>query len=116
MSDATPRLRLENSPSTIEPINNADGDGDFEVSWSAAGTIESIYILEERHNSEAWREILRAPEYQMTRANRAGGQWCYRIKVLDGNASSSWSNVVCTQVQSVQGEGTRLFLPSITRP
>lgn len=104
------------APSTIDPINNADGDGNFEVSWSAAGTVESIYILEERHNTEAWWEILRAPEYRMTRANRSGGQWCYRIKVLDGNASSSWSDVICTQVQPAQGGSIMLFLPSITRP
>ena len=91
----------ELSPPTIEPISNSDGDGDYVVSWNATGPLESGYVLEEKHDSGAWEEILRAPEYSMARSDMPSGVWCYRVKVFTDTSTSPWSAVNCTTVDSI---------------
>lgn len=106
----------ELSPPTIEPISNSDGDGDYVVSWNATGPLESGYVLEEKHDSGAWEEILRAPEYSMARSDMPSGVWCYRVKVFTDTSTSPWSAVNCTTVDSITEPPETPSLSPIVNP
>jgi uncharacterized repeat protein (TIGR01451 family) len=85
----------------LNAISNADGDGNYTVSWSAADLADS-YTLQEDDNSSfsspttaytgsstSWNEI-----------GKATGMYYYRVRANNSWGNSGWSNVRSVTVES----------------
>jgi hypothetical protein len=77
----------------LEPIENADGDGDYLVDWAAV-TNATSYRLEEDDNPEFTSPTVRytgaSTQYQVS--GKGPGLWYYRVRASNGFGSSLWSD------------------------
>jgi hypothetical protein len=79
------------------PIDNADGDGIYTVSWSAAVRAES-YELEERWGTQNWFKAYAGSSNQIELRNRPAGDYWYRCRASNSWGNSQWSNEVAVNV------------------
>jgi hypothetical protein len=80
------------------PIDNADGDGNYTVSWGPSERAES-YELEEQWQGGDWFQAYQGPAAQAPLANRPPGAYWYRCRARNSWGYSAWSNAQSTTVQ-----------------
>ncbi len=85
---------------TLSPIDNADGDGNYTVSWSAVSGATS-YTLQEDDNS-SFTSPTDIPGSGTSRAisGRAPGTYYYRANAANAYGPSPWSNIQSVVVAS----------------
>lgn len=96
---------------TLDPISNADGDGQFTVTWSAVAGASS-YTLEQSRSPyfEAAGEVFSGGATQYPVVDQPGGIWYYRVRAFgSGGARSPWSSQRSTTVTAW------VFLPLLAR-
>jgi hypothetical protein len=80
------------------PIDNADGDGNFTVSWGTSERADS-YGLEEQWQGGSWFQAYQGTSTQAPLANRPPGTYLYRCRARNSWGYSAWSNPQSTVVQ-----------------
>ena len=88
----------------LNPIANADGDGNYTVSWNTSSGATS-YTLEEDDNSDFTSPTTRfdGAGTSWNATGKAAGTYHYRAKASDDPGSSGWSNRQSVVVQPVTG-------------
>jgi hypothetical protein len=78
---------------TLYGIDNPDGLGDFEVSWSSTALAQS-YVLQEakQSNFQAVEEIYPSEDPSYDVENRGASRLFYRVKARNATGDSLWSN------------------------
>ncbi len=79
---------------TLNPIDNADQDGDYTVTWEAPELAEQ-YTLEESADANFDTPITRytGSDTQVIIDDQPAGQWFYRVRTSNAQGDSPWSNV-----------------------
>ena len=79
---------------SLYPIDNADGDGSYSVSWSASSDAET-YLLQEATNSSFSDAaiIYSGPSTSHAVSGRGAARYYYRVKARNIWTESGWSNV-----------------------
>jgi hypothetical protein len=83
----------------LQPIDNADGDGDYSVMWTTALGAET-YALEQAGNS-AFRpavEVYAGPATSYPLSGQTTGRYYYRVKASNSWGDSAWSVPQATDV------------------
>lgn len=90
----------------LNPINNADGDGNYAVIWNAVAGATS-YTLQEDTNAG-----FTGPTTQYSGAGtswnatgKAAGTFYYRVRAANASGAGGWSNTVLAVVQPPAGNG-----------
>jgi murein DD-endopeptidase MepM/ murein hydrolase activator NlpD/fibronectin type 3 domain-containing protein len=99
-------------PPTLAPIGNADGNGNYTVSWNNVSDATS-YVLQEDDNASFSSpvEVYNDSNTSWNASNKAPGSYYYRVKSCNANGcSASWSNTQSTVVCGTPGT------PSIPSP
>jgi len=88
----------------LNAINNADGDGAYNVTWSASSTATS-YTLEEDDNSSfsSPTAVYSGSGLLWVASGKAGGTYYYRVKATNSYGDSAWSNVQSVTVSPQSG-------------
>lgn len=84
---------------TLNPISNADGDGNYTVTWSTSAGAAS-YTLQEDDN-DSFSSPLTAYSGAGASANLSGrglGTYYYRVRASSPSSESEWSNTVAVVV------------------
>jgi hypothetical protein len=78
----------------LNPIDNADGDGSYTISWTAAAHADT-YVLQEATNASFSDAsiIYSGPSTTHAVSGRGAARYYYRVKTLNTWAESGWSNV-----------------------
>jgi uncharacterized repeat protein (TIGR01451 family) len=81
-------------PPVLEPIDNVDGDGSYNVRWSASRGADS-YRLEEATYSDftGARPVYTGTNTHYSIAGRGAARYYYRVKACNVWGCSCWSNV-----------------------
>lgn len=97
-------LTLKNFPFTPESpvlntISNADGDGNYSVSWSSSAGVNT-YTLEEDSNAafSSPTTAYTGSGTSIAISGRDVGMYYYRVRASNAHASSGWSNVETVEV------------------
>ena len=79
---------------TLDPIENADGNGSYTVSWSAISGAEA-YVLQEATNSAFSNAavVYTGPSTSYAVSGRGAARYYYRVKSITGSMESEWSTV-----------------------
>jgi hypothetical protein len=79
---------------TLDEIENADGDGEFVVRWSAAARAQT-YVLQEAKSStfQPVEESYESATTSLGIQDRGASRLFYRVKARNATADSQWSNV-----------------------
>jgi len=95
----------------LSAIDNSDGDGSYQVSWSAVSGVLTSYTLEESRTPyfEDPDVAYSGSALYVDITDHAGGTWYYRVRASDFEGSSPWSLTKSVDVQS------RIFLPLVMR-
>lgn len=103
-------VALPTSP-VLYSIDNLDGDGSFEISWSSI-TVAAGYTLQEATNSTftAATTAYSGSNTSASLSGRARGTYFYRVLASNVRGNSTWSNV-----QSVVAWPARVYLPLTLR-
>jgi len=100
-SDAAPVdvLVPPDSAPVLDPIDNADGDGSYPISWRVA-TLAKTYLLEEDTADDFPNPttVYTGPSASFLVGGRGAGNLCYRSTGCNGCGCSDPSNVGCVQV------------------
>ena len=84
---------------TLDPISNPDLDGNYSVSWSNVSA--NAYWLQERQNGGSWFPVTQDGNgFNHNVTDQADGTWCYRVKAVNSDGESEWSEVECTIVDT----------------
>lgn len=88
---------------SLNSIGNADGDGNYHVSWNTVASA-STYVLEEAGNSAFTSPTTRysGAGNAWDAAGKTAGTYYYRVKAVNGSVQSGWSNVQSVIVTSGQ--------------
>jgi len=94
----------------LQPINNDDGNGQYQVQWSAVSGADS-YMLQQSRSPyfETTATVYTGPATQFTVTNQPGGTWYYRVRATGPAGSSPWSNQRAATVTA------RTYLPFVAR-
>ena len=78
----------------LNPIDNADGDGTYTISWTAAAHAES-YVLQEATNSNFSDAavIYAGPSTNHAVSGHGAARYYYRVRAQNSWGDSDWSNV-----------------------
>lgn len=79
---------------TLRPIENADGDGDYEVRWSSAAGAQT-YVLQEA-KVQTFQPVEESYDTTATTydiRNRGASRLFYRVKARNATGDGPWSNV-----------------------
>jgi hypothetical protein len=84
---------------TLNPVDNADGDGSYVVSWTAEDRTE-VYILEEATDSgfTGASVIYSGDSTSHAVSQRGAARRYYRVKARNGAGDKGWSNVQMVDV------------------
>lgn len=97
---------------TLLPIDNADGDGAYRVSWTSAARADD-YELQEKYQSGEWLNAYLGAATYVDLTNRPAGTYTYRCRGRNSWGEGAWSNEVTAVVQGTNpGSISR---PSCTR-
>ena len=91
-------LRLIAQPSLSATV--PDSQGSFELTWDAAGTEDTIYLLEEATRRD-WSDaapIYQGPERRLALLGRSVGDYYFRVRAMVGRNSSDWSEGLAVRV------------------
>jgi uncharacterized repeat protein (TIGR02543 family) len=79
---------------SLNPIDNADGNGSYTISWSASSDAET-YVLQEATNSSFSDAtiIYSGPSTSHAVSGRGAARYYYRVKARNIWTESGWSNV-----------------------
>ena len=79
---------------SLNPIDNAGGDGNYEISWSAAVHADT-YVLQEATNSSFSDAsiVYSGPSTSHAVSGRGAARYYYRVKARNIWAESDWSNI-----------------------
>ena len=86
------------APPSLSPIDNADADGSYAVSWSSAPRAED-YELQEMRGTEGWFTAYLGTATHADLSNRPAGTYTYRCRGRNSWGEGSWSNEVSVVVQ-----------------
>lgn len=77
---------------TLDPISNADGDGDYTVGWSSVSG--ATYTLEEDSHASfpAPTTVYSGTNTSYNVTGQTAGVWYYRVKATKNGKDSNWSN------------------------
>jgi hypothetical protein len=100
------------SAPTVNPISNPEWDGTYTVSWSSVSSA-TAYELQERLNSGSW-STSSLTGTSKNYSGKADGQWCYQVRAVNSAGPGSWSNLVCTIVDTTPPSPPTLISPSNT--
>jgi hypothetical protein len=84
-------------PCTVFPIDNGDGDGSYNVSWTAARADD--YELQEKWEPQDWFAAYLGTETSVDLTNRPAGQYTYRCVARNSWGEGSSGNEVSVAVQ-----------------
>jgi hypothetical protein len=95
-----PTVRRYVSAPTLHPIENADGDGSYGVSWTAVSGAEA-YVLQEATDSSftSPKLVYEGPGHQFAVSDQGPTRYFYRVKARTASGSSSWSDVQSVDVR-----------------
>jgi hypothetical protein len=81
-------------PPVLDPIDNADGDGDFDVTWSDVPTTPVTYTLEASRDPyfSAPSTVYSGTVSSYSAIDQPRGTWHYRVRAFGAGGSSPWSN------------------------
>ena len=84
---------------TLQPIDNADGDGNYLVTWTTVPPATS-YTLQEDDNSAFTSPTTRfyGLNTQFQVDGQSYGTWYYRVMATGSGGNSPWSNTVSVSV------------------
>jgi hypothetical protein len=81
----------------LDPIDNADGDGSYPVSWiEQPSRLADTYILQEATNAAFTanlREVCTATQQSCDVTDKLGGTYYYRVRGHNTWGYSMWSNI-----------------------
>jgi uncharacterized delta-60 repeat protein len=85
----------------INPISNADGDGNYTITWSIADGAVS-YVLQEADQIDFTSPITayEGPATAQAISGKGLGTYYYRVMASNASASSAWSNIESVAVIS----------------
>jgi len=89
-------------PPTMQSIANQDGDGEYNVLWTAVDGGE-LYELQENIDEAGWAQLQYSTDLDAVVTGRDPGSHCYRIRAIADDVRSVWSNVECTVVEESGG-------------
>ena len=81
--------------STVSPTTVSS----YTVSWPAASGTVTSYELQEQFNGGSWSTVQNASSRSKTFSNRARGNFCYRTRASNADASGSYSASRCVLVK-----------------
>jgi hypothetical protein len=89
----------------LNGISNADGDGNYTVSWSSSAGA-TTYTLEEDDNTGFSSPVTVYSGAGLSKAisGRAVGTYFYRVKASNSSGGSDWSNIESVQVTQAPPE------------
>jgi hypothetical protein len=87
-------------------IDNADGDGNYMVEWSAVLDADDYRLHEIIDGSASWELVFTGTDTSFSRSNMPEGQHCYHVRALQGETLSPWSEDKCTIVSDAPPEAT----------
>ena len=84
---------------SLNPISNADGDGNYTVSWSSAARATG-YQLHEDDNSgfSSPATVYSGASLSWSATNKGQGTWYYRVRATGPTGTSGWSATQSTSV------------------
>jgi hypothetical protein len=84
---------------TLQAIDNRDGDGAYDICWSAAGAA-TAYVLQEARTSDLSdaTTVYTGTALSYTADGRGAARYCYRVKARNSWGDSDWSNVESVDV------------------
>lgn len=85
----------------LNPIDNADGDGYYAVTWGAAARATG-YVLEEATNTafNNAKVLYSGAELSWSVVNQPYGTYYYRVHAVGPTGQSGWSNIQSTHIPS----------------
>jgi len=95
-------------------IDNADGDGNYMIEWSAVLDADDYRLHENIDGSASWELVFTGTDTSFSRSNMPDGQYCYRVRAIQGETLSPWSEDKCTTVGEPPPEPTATDTPTIT--
>lgn len=98
-SNVQPVTVLPPDTPILNPIDNADRDGNYTVSWTATARATG-YTLQEATNASFSNAVtvFSGPQTSWPATNKAGGTYYYRVRAEGPTGISGWSNVQSTSV------------------
>lgn len=84
---------------TLNQLLNDDGNGYYTISWTPAADAHG-YELEIRRQAllATYEPLYTGSVASYEVANQENGTWCYRVRTLRGQQTSSWSSSLCVSV------------------
>ena len=96
------------SAPVLSDISNADGDGNYTVTWSGV-TGATSYLLQEQHDGGSWVSIYTGSSTSQNLTGRTSGTWCYQVQASNASGSGPWSVTKCTTVNILPNLPTGLL-------
>lgn len=92
------------SAPALDPIENSDGDGDYQVCWSASAGATG-YALQEADNGSfsGATEVYSGPNTCWDATGKPAGTYYYRVNASNPYGTSAWSNTESVVVQPSGG-------------
>ena len=92
-ASATTSICAPTSP-TLNTIINADGDGNYTVSWNSISNATSYTLQEATNNSFTNATTAYAgSSLSMAISNKSPGTYYYRVRASNTGGNSGWSNI-----------------------
>ena len=90
----------------LNAIDNADGDGNYSVTWGAAATATGYLLQEDDNNSfTSPATAYSGASTSWNATGKAVGTYYYRVQATNTWGASGWSNTVSTVVQPAANDG-----------
>lgn len=81
----------------LAAIDNPDSKGSYQLGWTAVPGA-TRYQLEMSLNNNGWQTAYEGEDTTILHHAPMAGEWCYRVRGLNGAGAGPWSNSQCTTV------------------